>query len=113
MSATRKAEEADSDFEIEIVDDVKDEDRGRPLAPEVTDSDDDITVNDDEVANYRDEWKKRLKELSFKTHAERRAKEYAAKERDEAIKLAERLAEENQKYRQLAGNTEQFAANQA
>ena len=113
MSATRKANEADDDFEIEIVDDVAAEDRGRPMAPETTDSDDDITVNDDEISNYRDEWKKRLKELSFKTHSERRAKEYAAKERDEAIRLAERLAEENKKYRELAGNTEQFAANQA
>lgn len=113
MSATRKANEADDDFEIEIVDDVAAEDRGRPMAPEATDSDDDITVNDDEISNYRDEWKKRLKELSFKTHSERRAKEYAAKERDEAIRLAERLAEENKKYRELAGNTEQFAANQA
>jgi predicted DNA binding CopG/RHH family protein len=113
MSATRKAEEADNDFEVEVVEDVAAEDRGRPLAPEATDSDDDISVNDDEISNYRDEWKKRLKELSFKTHSERRAKEYAAKERDEAIRLAERLAEENKKYRELAGNTEQFAANQA
>lgn len=113
MSATQKLEEADDDFEIEVVDDTPDEDRGRPLAPEVTESDDDIKVSDDEISNYREEWKKRLKELSFKTHAERRAKEYAAKERDEAIKLAERLAEENKKYRELAGSTEQFAANQA
>ena len=113
MSGARKAEEADNDFEIEIVDDSADEDRGRPLAPEVTDNDDDITVSDDEISNYRDEWKKRLKELSFKTHSERRAKEYAAKERDEAIRLAERLAEENKKYRELAGNTEKFAADQA
>ena len=96
MSATQKVEETD-DFEIEVVDDTPDEDRGRPLAPEVTESDDDIKVADDEISNYREEWKKRLKELSFKTHAERRAKEYAAKERDEAIKLAERLAEENKK----------------
>jgi len=112
MSATQKAEEAD-DFEIEVVDDTPDEDRGRPLAPEVTENDDDIKVSDDEISNYREEWKKRLKELSFKTHAERRAKEYAAKERDEAIKLAERLAEENKKYRELAGSTEKFAADQA
>jgi hypothetical protein len=72
MSATRKAEEADDDFEIEIVDDAADEDRGRPLAPEVTDNDDDITVSDDEVSNYSASVKKRLKELSFKTHSERR-----------------------------------------
>lgn len=111
MSASQKTD--DDDFEIEIVDDTPDEDRGRPLAPEVTDNDDDITVKDDEVANYKDEWKQRLRELSFKTHSERRAKEYAAKERDQAIELAKRLAEENKKFRELAGTTEKFAADQA
>ena len=112
MSASQKTED-DDDFEIEIVDDTPDEDRGRPLAPEVTENDDDITVKDDEVANYKDEWKQRLRELSFKTHSERRAKEYAAKERDQAIELAKRLAEENKKFREFAGTTEKFAADQA
>ncbi len=113
MSATRKAEESDEDFTVEIVDDTPDEDRGKAIAPEVTENDDDITVKDDEIANYRESWKQRLKELSFKSNAERRAKELAAKERDEAIHLAQRLAEENKKYRELAGNTEKFAADQA
>lgn len=113
MSEAQKANEADNDFEIEVVDDTPDQDRGRPLAPEATENDDDIAVSDDEIANYREEAKKRIKELSFKTHAERRAKEYATKERDEAIALAKRLVEENKQYRALAGNTEQFAANQA
>jgi hypothetical protein len=113
MSGSQKDKDVDSDFEIEVVDDTPPEDRGRPLAPEATESDDDITVSDDEIANYREEAKKRIKELSFKTHAERRAKEYATKERDEAIALAKSLVEENKRYRELAGNTEQFAANQA
>ena len=113
MSATQKAEESEEDFTVEIVDDTPDEDRGKFVAPEVTENDDDITVKDEEIAKYRDEWKKRLKELSFKSHAERRAKELAAQERDHAIQLSQRLAEENKKYRELAGNTEKFAADQA
>ena len=113
MSATRKTEESDEDFTVEIVDDTPEQDRGRVVAPEVTDSDDDISVNDDEIANYRDDFKKRLKELSFKSHAERRAKELAAKERDEAILLSQRLAEENKRFREVAGSTEKFAAEQA
>ena len=110
MSEARKEE---PEFEIEIVDDTPEEDRGRPLAPEVTANDDDITVADEEVSKYSDDVKKRIKELSFKTHSERRAKEAAAKERDEALRLANMLAEENKKYRQLAGSNEQFAVNQA
>lgn len=111
MSEARKVE--DEGFEIEVVDDTPPEDRGRPIAPERTESDDDITVSDEEISKYRDDVQKRIKELSFKTHAERRAKELAAKERDHAIELANRLAEENKRYRELAGSNEKFAVNQA
>lgn len=113
MSQDKNTNDSDEDFVVEIVDDTPEKDRGKFIAPEVTENDDDISVNDDEIANYRDEWKKRLKELSFKSHAERRAKELAAQERDHAIQLSRRLAEENRKYRELAGNTEKFAVNQA
>jgi hypothetical protein len=113
MTERHKSDESDDDFTIEIVDDTPDEDKGKAVAPEVTENDDDITLNEEEISNYKESWRQRLKEYSFKTHAERRAKELAAKERDEAIALAQRLAEENKKYRELAGNTEKFAATQA
>jgi hypothetical protein len=113
MSERDNTDDLDDGIEIEIVDDTPTQDRGRPLAPEVTDSDDDITVSDEEISKYRDDVQKRIKELSFKTHSERRAKEAAAKERDEAVRLANMLAEENKKYRELAGNNEKFAVNQA
>lgn len=113
MSDRDNTEDFDSEIEIEVVDDTPAQDRGRPLAPEVTDSDDDITVSDEEISKYRDDVQKRIKELSFKTHSERRAKEAAAKERDEAIRLANMLAEENKKYRELAGSNEKFAVTQA
>lgn len=111
MSEARKTE--DDGFEIEIVDDVPEQDRGRPMAPEKTENDDDITIPDDEISRYKDDFQKRLKELSFKAHAERRTKEAAARERDYAIELANKLAEENKRYRELAGSNEQFAVNQA
>ena len=113
MSQDKNTDDSDDDFVVEVVDDTPERDRGKFIAPEVTENDDDISVNDDEIANYREEWKKRLKELSFKSHAERRAKEFAAQERDQAIQLSQRLAEENRRYRELAGNTEKFAVNQA
>ena len=113
MSEAQNTEDFDNEIEIEVVDDTPVQDRGRPLAPEATDSDDDIAVSDEEISKYRDDVQKRIKELSFKTHSERRAKEAAAKERDEAIRLANMLAEENKKYRELAGSNEKFAVNQA
>ena len=113
MNERNEAQEAEEDFVIEVVDDTPEQDRGRPVAPESTENDDDITLNEDEISNYKESWKQRLKEYSFKTHAERRAKELAAKELDEAIALAQRLAEENRRFREFAGNTEKFAAGQA
>jgi len=111
MSEARKSN--DDEFEIEIVDDTPEDDRGRPIAPEVTENDDDIALNEEEISKYRDEWKQRVREVTFKAHSERRAKELAARERDQAIELANRLAEENKRYRELAGSNEQFAVNQA
>jgi hypothetical protein len=113
MSEARKTDDQDDGFEIEVVDDMPEEDRGRPIAPEVTESDDDITLTEEEISKYREESRQKVRELAFKAHSERRAKELAARERDEVIQLANRLAEENKKYRELAGSSEQFAVNQA
>lgn len=111
MSEAQKKDELD--FEIEIVDDTPEDDRGRPMAPEKTENDDDITIPEDEISRYKEDFQKRLRELSFKAHAERRTKEAATRERDKAIELAERIAEENKRFREVAGSNEQFAVNQA
>ena len=111
MSEAQKKDELD--FEIEVEDDTPEEDRGRPMAPEKTENDDDITIPEDEISRYKEDFQKRLRELSFKAHAERRTKEAATRERDKAIELAQRIAEENKKFREVAGSNEQFAVNQA
>lgn len=113
MSEARNTDDQDEGFENEIVDDMPEEDRGRPIAPEVTENDDDITLTEEEISKYREESRQKVRELAFKAHSERRAKELAARERDEVIQLVNRLAEENKKYRELAGSNEQFAVNQA
>ena len=65
---TESATETDS-FEVEIVDDTPEKDRGRkPLDREVEDP------TDDEIDNYSEGVKKRIKELTHARHDERRAK---------------------------------------
>jgi len=83
------------EFEIIVEDDTPEADKGRVVAPELTDSDDDIKVGDDEVTRYNKDIQKRIKDLSFKAHSERRAKEAAAKERDEAVRYVQTLMEKN------------------
>ncbi len=85
----------EDDVEIEIIDDTPPKDRGRkPLDKEVEDP------TDDEIENYSDKVKSRIKELTHARHDERRVKESLAREKQELEKLTQYLAEENKKLKQ-------------
>lgn len=96
---------AEEDIDIEIVDDTPEPDRGRkPLDKDVEDP------SDDEVEQYSDKVQKRIKELAHARHDERRAKESALREREEAIRVAQSLVEENKKLRGYVSTGEQSFA---
>lgn len=86
------------EIEIDIEDDTPEEDRGRkPMPKEIVqklDSDD-----DDELAEYDETVKQKLKQLKKVWHDERREKEAANREHQEAISLASRLLDENRKLK--------------
>ena len=97
-------ETEEGDIELEIVDDTPEEDRGRkPLDREVTDP------TDEEVAEYSEKVQKRMKELTHARHDERRAKEAALREREEAIRVAQKLIEENKSLRQNVSTNQNMA----
>ena len=79
--------------EIEVVDDVPDEDKGRtPMAQAPAD------VTDEELTKYSDQkLKDRLAHLGKGYHEERRAKEAALREREEAVRVAQQVVAENQR----------------
>lgn len=89
--------EADGDeLEVEVVDDTPEKDKGRkPLDKEVADP------SEDELDNYSDGVKRRIKELTHARHDERRAKEAILRERQELERVAQALLQEN---RQLRGH---------
>ena len=79
----------ETEVEIEIVDDTPEKDRGRePLAenPE---------PDEEELSSYSDRVKKRINTLQKAYHDERRAKEQADRERQEAITFANGIVEKN------------------
>lgn len=80
--------------EIEVVDDTPPEDRGRPPMKEPP-----AEVTDEELAQYSESVKKRIQHFSKGYHEERRAKEAAQREREEAVKLAQAIAEENKRLK--------------
>ena len=95
-----KVVEPESDApEIEVVDDTPEEDRGRKPMSEPPKE-----VTDDELSKYDESVQKRIKHFTKGYHDERRAKESAEREREEALRFARSLAEEN---KQLKGSVNQ------
>ncbi len=79
--------------EIEVVDDTPVVDQGRTLLTEAP-----ADVTDEELTKYSDQkLKDRLAHLGKGYHEERRAKEVASRERDEAVRMAQSVVAENQK----------------
>jgi hypothetical protein len=92
-----KAKE-ETDIEIEVVDDTPPEDKGRkPLEEPVNE------VSDDDLAKYDESVQKRIKKITHGYHDERRAKEAALREREEALRFAQQVIDENAKLRQNLG----------
>lgn len=80
--------------EIEVVDDTPEEDRGRtPMAEPPKD------VTDEELSKYDESVQKRIKHFTKGYHEERRAKESAEREKDEALRLAQAVLAENKKLK--------------
>ena len=90
---------ADEEPEIEIVDDTPPEDRGRKPMEEPPKE-----VTDDELSKYDESVQKRIKHFTKGYHEERRAKETAQREKEEALRIAQTIAEEN---RTLKGSLHQ------
>jgi len=88
-----------SDIEIEIVDDAPEEDRDRePVNVE--------DPSEDEVSNYSSNVQTRIRELTHARHDERRAKETALREREEAIRIAQQVLEQNKLLKNQLHNGE-------
>ena len=97
-------------FEIEVVDDTPEEDRGKPRRAEGADP---KVPDDDEIQSYSEGVQKRIKQLKFEYHEERRAKEEAARLQEEALKYAQQIQQENERLRKTLEEGEGVLVNQA
>ena len=80
--------------EIEVVDDTPEEDRYRtPMAEAPQDP------TEEELATYSESVKNRFKHFTKGYHEERRAKEAATREKDEALRIAQAVFEENKRLK--------------
>lgn len=90
------------EIEFEIEDDTPEEDRNRePMPKAIVDE-----LEQDDLSKYDAATKEKLKQMRKVWHDERRAKESAYREQQEAIELARRVVEENKRMKNILATGE-------
>ena len=100
--AKEKPAAQESEFEIEIEDDTPAQDRNREPMPKPLVEE----LEKDELDKYDDEVKNKLKQMRKVWHDERREKESALREQQEALNVAQRLLQENKRIKNILTNGE-------
>jgi hypothetical protein len=104
--ADSKASDKD-DLEIEVVDDTPKADRNRKVSEPPAD------VTEEELGEYSEKVRTRIKHFSKGYHDERRAKEQATREKNELESYAKQLIEENNKLKGTVGKNQTAMLEQA
>jgi hypothetical protein len=96
------------EIEIEIVDDTPEEDRrnSSPMPKEIVDE-----LEQDDLEAYSGDAKQKLLQLKKVWNDERRAKEAALREQQEALRVAQQLVDENKKLKGRLSTGEQALVN--
>ena len=95
LSVKVGTDQSQGKVEVEIEDDTPPEDRGRePMPKPIVEE-----LEKDELDQYDESVKEKLKQMRKVWHDERRAKEEAYREQQEAVILAKRLMEENKRIK--------------
>lgn len=103
-----KAKPESDDAEIEVVDDTPPEDRGRTPMKEPP-----REFGDDELEKYDESVQKRIKHFTKGYHEERRRAEAAEREREEALRIAQAIVEENKRLKTSVDGTQHVVYEQA
>jgi hypothetical protein len=96
------------DFKVDIVDDTPVEDRNKvPMPKELVEE-----IEKDDLEEYSEKVQTRIKQMKKVFHDERRAKESAAREREEALRFAQHAYEENKQLKQRLSLGEKIFASE-
>jgi len=97
------------EVKVEVVDDTPEKDRNRPKMTEPPEA-----VTEEELSKYKDtRLKDRLSHLNKGYHEERRNKEAALRERDEAIFIAQKIIAENEQLKGSVNTNQKVLIEQA
>ena len=104
-----KKDEVKDELEIEVVDDTPEADKGRePMPKKIVDE-----LEKDDLEEYSDKVKQRLSQMKKVWHDERREKEAATREKEEALRFAQAKDNEIRELRQRLGAGEKKWAEDA
>ena len=94
------------DLAVEIVDDTPEQDRNRKPAPKALVQE----LENEDLDEYSEKVKKRLSQMKRVWHDERREKERAHREKEEALRVAQQAFEENRRLKERLGRGEKVLA---
>jgi hypothetical protein len=100
--------EGEGETQVEVVDDTPAQDRGRSRMEEPPKD-----FAEDELTKYDEGVRKRIQHFTKGYHEERRAKESAEREREEALRIAQAVVEENKKLKGSLNTNQQALLEQA
>ena len=93
VERVEQPKKAEAELEIEEIDDTPPEDKGKdPLPEDMVEQ-----LENDTLEDYSERVKQRMAQLKKVWHDERRAKEEATREREEAVTYAQKVLGENKK----------------
>ena len=102
-----KADDTGSEMEVEVVDDTPQADRNRKV------SEPPAEITEEELGEYSEKVRTRIKHFSKGYHDERRAKELATREKNELERFSQQLIEENKKLKGTVGKNQTAMIEQA
>jgi len=102
-------QEVGDELDVQIEDDTPKEDRGRvPMPKDIVED-----LENDDLDEYSEKVKERLRQMKKVWHDERREKERAQREREEALRFAQLREQENKQLKQRIGNNERAIVQEA
>jgi len=102
VKVTTEDDQTDEQIIIDVEDNTPEEDRNKPPLPEKVKEE----LYNDELEDYSTKVKKKLIQMKKLAHDERREKENALREQQEAISFAQRVMEENKRLKSNLNNSE-------
>lgn len=102
VKVTTEDDQTDEQIIIDVEDNTPEEDRNKPPLPDKVKEE----LYNDELEDYSTKVKKKLIQMKKLAHDERREKEQAYREQQEAIAFAQRVMEENKRLKSNLNNSE-------